>query len=48
MDGNGWSILFHPDLIRKSTLGKTIKYYSFFDNGLNQALHVSDKEKLIT
>ena len=26
----GWTILFHPDLIRKSALGKTIDQYSFF------------------
>lgn len=45
MDRNGWNIFFHPDLIRKSTLGNTIKEYSFFNYGLNEALHVSDKEK---
>jgi len=41
----GWSIIFHPDLIRKSELGKTIKDYSFFDYDLHEALHVSEKEK---
>ena len=41
----GWTILFHPDLIRKSELGRTIKEYSFFDYDTNEALHVSDKEK---
>ncbi|MBK8489317.1 MAG: helix-turn-helix transcriptional regulator [Saprospirales bacterium] len=45
LDRNGWNIFFHPDLIRKSTLGNTIKDYSFFSYGLNEALHVSDKEK---
>jgi AraC-like DNA-binding protein len=45
LDYNGWSIFFHPDLIRKSNLDKEIKEYSFFDYGLNEALHVSDKEK---
>ncbi|MFY0631867.1 MAG: AraC family transcriptional regulator [Flavobacteriaceae bacterium] len=44
-DSNGWSILFHPDLIRKSELGKTIKQYSFFKYTTNEALHVSEKEK---
>ena len=29
-DESGWTILFHPDLIRKSEFGKTIKDYSFF------------------
>jgi AraC-like DNA-binding protein len=40
-----WTILFHPDLIRKSELGRTIKEYSFFDYEANEALHISDKEK---
>lgn len=47
LDKNGWNILFHPDLIRKSELGKTIKDYSFFKYDINEALHVSDKEKQI-
>lgn len=46
-DVGGWNILFHPDLIRKSELGKTIKHYSFFEYDTNEALHVSDKEKKI-
>ncbi|RNC90086.1 MAG: AraC family transcriptional regulator [Allomuricauda sp.] len=41
---SGWTLLFHPDLIRKSELGKTIDDYSFFDYGLNEALHLSKKE----
>ncbi len=45
LDRNGWNIFFHPDLIRRSTLGNTIKDYSFFNYGINEALHVSDKEK---
>jgi AraC-like DNA-binding protein len=46
-DSNGWNILFHPDLIRKSSLGTTIKDFSYFNYGLSEALHVSDKEKSI-
>jgi AraC-like DNA-binding protein len=45
LDDSGWTILFHPDLIRKSSLGKTIKEYSFFQYEANEALHLSDKEK---
>ena len=41
----GWSILFHPDLIRKSNLGRIIDEFSFFDYEVNEALHLSDKEK---
>ncbi|MEL7119705.1 MAG: helix-turn-helix transcriptional regulator [Bacteroidota bacterium] len=44
-DGHGWAILFHPDLIRKSELGKTIRQYSFFEYATNEALHLSDKER---
>lgn len=45
LDNNGWNVLFHPDLVRKSKLGNTIKECSFFNYGINEALHVSDKEK---
>lgn len=47
LDHHGWNVLFHPDLIRKSELGKTIKEFSFFEYDIHEALHVSDKEKLI-
>jgi AraC-like DNA-binding protein len=46
-DSNGWDIFFHPDLLRKCELGKLIKDYSFFNYGLSEALHISDKEKLM-
>ncbi|OEK00370.1 hypothetical protein BFP97_02060 [Roseivirga sp. 4D4] len=42
---NGWTILFHPDLIRKSELGNMIDQYSFFGYDNNEALHLSDKER---
>lgn len=41
----GWSLIFHPDLIRKSPLGKTIDNYSFFSYDVSEALHLSDDEK---
>ena len=44
-DAKGWVLLFHPDLIRKSELGKAIGSYSFFDYEVNEALHLSDEEK---
>jgi len=40
----GWSIMFHPDLIRQSHLGETIKDYSFFSYESNEALHLSSEE----
>lgn len=44
-DEQGWTIIFHPDLIRKSTLGQQIQEYSFFDYHLNESLHLSDQEQ---
>ncbi|MDJ0796040.1 MAG: helix-turn-helix domain-containing protein [Calothrix sp. MO_167.B12] len=44
-ESEGWTILFHPDLIRKSELGKTIRQYSFFSYDTNEALHLSEKER---
>lgn len=41
----GWMLIFHPDLIRKSELGKHIDDYSFFSYDSHEALHLSDEEK---
>ena len=43
----GWGLYFHPDLIRKSNLGKNIKNYTFFSYDVHEALHISGKEKKI-
>ena len=43
----GWALLFHPDLIRGTSLGHNIKDYSFFSYEVNEALHLSEKEKQI-
>lgn len=40
-------LLFHPDLIRGTCLGRDIKRYSFFSYQSNEALHLSDQEKEI-
>lgn len=42
---HGWILLFHPDLIRKSELGRKMNSYSFFAYEVNEALHLSEKEK---
>lgn len=42
---DGWNLVFHPDLIRKSTLSEKIRKYSFFYYRLNEALHLSTEEK---
>ena len=38
-------LLFHPDLIRGTSLGQNIKNYSFFSYEVNEALHLSEQEK---
>jgi len=44
-EDKGWTLVFHPDLIRKSKLGKKIESYSFFSYASNEALHLSDEER---
>lgn len=41
----GWGLFFHPDLIRTSSLNDKIKEYTFFSYNMNEALHLSGKEK---
>lgn len=47
MKPSGMGILFHPDLIRGTSLGKAIKRYSFFSYESNEALHLSEQERKI-
>ncbi len=45
----GWSLFFHSDLIRTSSLDAKMKDYVFFEYQTNEALHISEREKeLIT
>lgn len=41
----GYGIVFHPDLIRGTSLGRHIDDYSFFSYNVNEALHVSERER---
>ncbi len=43
----GHGLVFHPDLIHGTSLGKHINDYSFFGYQSNEALHLSDRERNI-
>lgn len=42
---SGYALVFHPDLIKGTHLGKIIKDYTFFTYGVHEALHLSKKER---
>lgn len=44
---NGYALLFHPDILNKTSLAQNIRDYSFFSYSVSEALHLSEKEKLI-
>jgi AraC family transcriptional regulator, transcriptional activator of pobA len=44
-DHSGVTLLFHPDLLLHYPLSKKIKQYGFFSYSVNEALHLSEKEK---
>ncbi|MDP4209304.1 MAG: helix-turn-helix transcriptional regulator [Bacteroidota bacterium] len=43
----GWALLFHPDLIRGTSLGRNIKEYTFFSYESYEALHLSERERQV-
>jgi AraC-like DNA-binding protein len=43
----GLALVFHPDLIKGTSLAKTIHEYSFFSYDSCEALHVSEKERAL-
>lgn len=45
--GQGHALIFHPDLIHGTSLGKKIKDYTFFSYEVNEALHLSTRERAI-
>lgn len=44
-NSKGFSLTFHPDLIRRSSLGSKIDEYKFFSYESNEALHLSADER---
>jgi len=47
VDNEGWGLFFHPDLLHGTDLDRKINKYSFFHYDANEALHVSEDEKII-
>jgi AraC-like DNA-binding protein len=43
----GLSLLIHPDFIRNYPLGQHIKNFGFFSYTANEALHLSEKERVV-
>ncbi|MBT1712362.1 helix-turn-helix transcriptional regulator [Fulvivirgaceae bacterium PWU5] len=41
----GHGVVFHPDLIKGTSLGRNIDEYTFFSYNVNEALHVSERER---
>lgn len=44
---SGWALVFHPDFIKGTSLGRKMNEYNFFSYQANEALHVSSREKQI-
>jgi AraC family transcriptional regulator, transcriptional activator of pobA len=43
----GHTLLIHPDFLRNYPLGKNIQHFGFFSYSVNEALHLSEKEKSV-
>lgn len=43
----GWGVLFHPDFLFKTELGKNLKKYTYFGYDSNEALHLAERERSV-
>ena len=41
----GWILMFHPDLLKGTSLASKMRDYSFFSYTSNEALHTSERER---
>lgn len=44
---SGWALVFHPDFIKGTSLGRKLNEYGFFSYDVSEALHISKREKEI-
>jgi AraC-like DNA-binding protein len=43
----GHALVFHPDLVHGTSLGRSIHEYNFFSYNANEALHLSERERQV-
>ncbi len=43
----GYALVFHPDLVRGTSLAKSIHEHNFFSYNANEALHLSERERQV-
>lgn len=42
---SGWALVFHPDFIKGTSLGRKMQEYNFFSYDVSEALHISENER---